>query len=132
MELVAIRSWPTAHHGGLSTADWSKGAGTVQDNVIVSHRGARYEIGRGPGFYGIWPAGAARFQPIEWWPETAEGWRTAWSRFSEIESRRAIRPVGHSPRPGPPPRPGLPAEQTAPGRGDRRALLAARLLPIRA
>jgi hypothetical protein len=130
MELVAIPSWPIAQHDGLSTADWSKGAGTVQDNVIVSHRGARYEIGRGPGFYGIWPAGAARFQPIEWWPETAEGWRAAWSRFSEIESRRAIRPVGQSSGPGQPPSPDLPADQSAPGRAGRRAIVASVLLAI--
>src|SRR5260221_966346 len=96
MELVAIPSWPIAQHDGLSTADWSKGAGTVQDNVIVSHRGARYEIGRGPGFYGIWPAGAARFQPIEWWPETAEGLRGARCQVRQIGAPAAIPPVGPS------------------------------------
>jgi hypothetical protein len=100
---------PIAQHDGLIRADFSKGARTVQENVIVSHRGVRYEIGRGPGLYGIWPAGAAGFQPIEWWPETAEGWNGAWSRFSEIESRRAIQPVGQSGGSGEPPSPDLPA-----------------------
>jgi hypothetical protein len=88
----------------------------VQENVIVSHRGAGYEIGRGPGFYGIWPSGAARFQPIEWWPETAEGWQAAWSRFTEVEPRRAIHPVGQ---------PSGPAAK----RG-RRAILASALLGV--
>src|SRR5258708_12915158 len=105
MELVAIPSWPIAQHDGLSTADWSKGAGTVQDNVIVSHRGARYEIGRGPGFYGIWPAGAARFHPIEWWPVTAEGWRAPPSRLIQVLHPPALRPTSHTPPPSPPPPP---------------------------
>jgi uncharacterized membrane protein YagU involved in acid resistance len=65
----------------------------VQENVIVSHRGARFEIGRGPGFYAIWPAGAAQWRPIEWWPETPEGWQAAWARFTDVEPRRAIHPL---------------------------------------
>ncbi len=115
---------PIAQHDGLIRADFSKGARTVQENVIVSHRGARYEIGRGPGFYGIWPAGAAGFQPIEWWPETAEGWNGAWSRFSQIESRRAIQPVGQSGGSGEPPSPDQPPGQA------RRAIVASALLAI--
>jgi hypothetical protein len=65
----------------------------VHDNVIVSHRGARFEIGRGAGFYAIWPAGAADGRPIEWWPETPDGWQAAWARFTDVEPRRAIHPV---------------------------------------
>ncbi len=68
----------------------------MQEHVIVSHRGARFEIGRGPGFYGIWPAGATQWQPIEWWPETAEGWKGAWARFTDVEPRRAIQPAGQA------------------------------------
>ena len=66
----------------------------MQEHVIISHRGARYEVGRGPGCYGIWPAGAAHLYPIEWWPETADGWRDAWSRFTDLERPRKIHPVG--------------------------------------
>src|SRR5260221_5994142 len=117
---------PIAQHDGLTRADLSKGARTVQENVIVSHRGVRYEIGRGPGFYGIWPAGAAGFQPIEWWPETAEGWNGAWSRFSEIESRRAIQTVGPNSGFWEPPNPDLPTGQA------RRAGSAVGLLAHRA
>ncbi len=65
----------------------------VHDNVIVSHRGARFEIGRGAGFYAIWPAGAAEGRPIEWWPETPDGWQAAWARFTDVEPRRAIHRV---------------------------------------
>ena len=57
----------------------------MRDDVTISYRGARYELGRGQNFYGIWPAGASRSQPAEWWPHTPEGWYGAWSRFTAIE-----------------------------------------------
>ena len=74
--------------------------------VTISHRGARYEIGRGDHFYGIWTAGAAQLatQPFEWWPDTREGWSGAWQRFTAIEApgtiaavrRPALLPVGNA------------------------------------
>jgi len=70
----------------------------VHDNVIVSHRGARFEIGRGPGYYAIWQAGAAQWRPIEWWPETPDGWKAAWARFTDVEPRRAIHSVNQTVR----------------------------------
>jgi hypothetical protein len=66
----------------------------VFDNVTITHRGARYEIGRGRDFYGIWAAGTTRSNPMERWPETPEGWSAAWSRFTEIEAPGTIVPVG--------------------------------------
>jgi hypothetical protein len=69
----------------------------VGDNVVISHRGAAYEIGRGRGFYGIWPAGAPRSQPAEWWPATPAGWSGAWSRFTRLEAPAAIVPVTAAP-----------------------------------
>ena len=74
----------------------------MHDEVIISHRGARYEIGRGAGFYGIWPAGGAQPSPLEWWPENAAGWQSAWSRFTDIEVRRTIVPVGQPAGPASP------------------------------
>jgi hypothetical protein len=72
----------------------------VRDNVSISHRGANYEIGRGPGFYGIWAAGSGvgtpRPQPYQWWPETPEGWSGAWARFTAIEAPGTIAGVGKS------------------------------------
>ena len=62
-------------------------------NETVLYRGARFELGRGPGFYGIWPAGAPRPPSIEWWPETPEGWQGAWSRFTELETPAAFAAV---------------------------------------
>ena len=64
------------------------------DNVTITYRGATYEIGRGWGFYGIWPAGGPRSRPLERWPETPEGWTAAWTRFVSIEAPDTIVPVG--------------------------------------
>jgi hypothetical protein len=78
----------------------------VREKVTISHRGSRYEIGRGNRFYGIWTGGAAQAgsQPFEWWPDTREGWSGAWQRFTAIEapgtiaavSRPALLPVGNA------------------------------------
>ena len=64
------------------------------DKVTITYRGAKYEIGRGRDFYGIWMTGGPRSQPLEWWPETPEGWSAAWTRFASIEAPGAIVPVG--------------------------------------
>ena len=64
------------------------------DKVTITYRGAKYEIGRGRDFYGIWMTGAPRSQPLEWWPETPEGWSAAWTRFASIEAPGAMVPVG--------------------------------------
>jgi hypothetical protein len=100
----------------------------VREDVTISYRGAGYEIGRGPSFYGIWAAGAPRSQPAEWWPETPQGWSAAWSRFVQIEAPGTIVAVG---RPGAAARrPGGPTVRAAdPVRGGSiRALLPAALL----
>ncbi len=73
-------------------------AWTVFDKVTITYRGAKYEVGRGRDFYGIWMTGAPRSQPLDRWPETAEGWSAAWTRFASIEAPGAIVPVGrHTP-----------------------------------
>jgi hypothetical protein len=66
----------------------------VRDNVTIAYRGAKYELGRGSTFFGIWAAGASRSEPLQWWPDTPEGWAAAWSRFTEIETPGTIVPVG--------------------------------------
>jgi len=66
----------------------------VFDRVTITYRGAKYEIGRGRDFYGIWTAGAPRSQPLEQWPETSEGWSAAWAKFASIETPDAVVPVG--------------------------------------
>jgi len=102
----------------------------VGEKVTIWYRGASYALGRGKGFYGIWPAGAPQAQPFEWWPETPEGWYGAWSRFAGIEAPGTIVPVG--PRAAPVPgaaQVGGPVPAAAPISG-MRALLAAVLLAV--
>ncbi len=64
------------------------------DKVTITYRGAKYEVGRGRDFYGIWTVGGSRSQPLQWWPETSEGWSAAWTKFTQIEAPGAITPVG--------------------------------------
>src|SRR5579859_966565 len=66
----------------------------VLDRVTIAYRGARYEIGRGRDYFGLWTVDAPRSQPLEWWPETQEGWSSAWARFSALETPGTITPAG--------------------------------------
>jgi hypothetical protein len=68
----------------------------VQESVTISHRGSRYEIGSGRGFYAIWLQ--ADHSKVEMWPQTPDGWHSAWSRFVAIEAPGSIVAVS----PGPP------------------------------
>jgi hypothetical protein len=86
----------------------------VREYVAILYRGANYELGRGVRFYGIWPAGRPQPQPIEWWPESPEGWAGAWARFTRVEPG-AITPVG--PGAGQVPPPPAPPPWNAPGPG---------------
>jgi hypothetical protein len=65
----------------------------VPDKAVISHRGEKYEIGRGKRFYGIWVVGAPYEAPVDRWPENRDGWHQAWSRFASIEAPGAITPV---------------------------------------
>ena len=71
----------------------------MPDKVTISHRGARYEIGRGKRYYGIWVVDAPESDPIDRWPETREGWAQAWARFVSIETPQSIAAVEQQ-RPG--------------------------------
>jgi hypothetical protein len=76
----------------------------VFDRVTIAYRGAKYEIGRGHGFYGVWVTGAPRSEPLDRWSETPEGWSAAWTRFASIEAPDTIVPVGRrTPQVGPSP-----------------------------
>jgi len=66
----------------------------VPEKAVISHRGEKYEIGRGRRFYGIWVIGAPYEAPVDRWPENHDGWRQAWSRFTVIEVPGTIAAVG--------------------------------------
>ena len=87
----------------------------MPENETTLYRGQNFEIGHGPGFYGIWPAGAPRPPSIEWWPDTPEGWNGAWTRFTRLEG----------PAPAAPGAPGALAGQDTPGSAGRRLAAAA-------
>jgi hypothetical protein len=65
-------------------------AGAVPEKAMISHRGEKYEIGRGKRFYGIWAVGAPHETPIDRWPESRDGWEQAWTRFAAIETPGTI------------------------------------------
>jgi hypothetical protein len=62
----------------------------VQGGVTIWYRGARYQLGRGQHGYAIWAAGGPPAQPLEWWPETRDGWAAAWARFNAAEVPASI------------------------------------------
>jgi len=65
----------------------------VPEKVTISHRGARYEIGRGKRFFGIWAIGALESDPVDRWPENRDGWEQAWTRFIALETPDTITAV---------------------------------------
>ena len=71
----------------------------MRENVTISYRGKGFEIGRGEHFYGIWRLGAPQSEPVEWWPDSPEGWSGAWSRFTSVEAPGSIVPVGQEAAP---------------------------------
>ena len=87
------------------------------DKVMITYRGSRYEVGRARDFYGIWMVGGSRSQPLQWWPETSEGWSAAWARFTEIEAPGTIVPVGRRT----PPVPQVPLQSGEAGLGSAEA-----------
>jgi hypothetical protein len=68
-------------------------AATVPEKAVISHRGEKYEIGRGKRFYGIWVVGAPYDAPVDRWPENRDGWQQAWARFAAIEAPGTIAAV---------------------------------------
>ena len=66
------------------------------DKVTIAYRGGTYEIGRGRDYFGIWTVEGSRSQPLEWWPETQEGWSAAWTRFAVLEAPDSITSVGRT------------------------------------
>ncbi|HUJ04892.1 MAG TPA: hypothetical protein VLX31_02155 [Streptosporangiaceae bacterium] len=103
----------------------------MSEDVTISHRGASYQLGRGPRFYGIWPAGSTDSPPLEWWPETDDGWSAAWLRFSQLEVPGAVTHVGAAPAAGFAPAATFgTAAASRPGRPAAGAIVAAALLGV--
>jgi hypothetical protein len=73
-------------------------AGTVPEKAVISHRGEKYEIGRGKRFYGIWAVGEPSDAPVDRWPENRDGWQQAWARFAAMEEPGTIQAVARKRR----------------------------------
>jgi hypothetical protein len=58
----------------------------VAQDVTIWYRGAKYQLGRGPGGYRM----SAPDGYLAEWPETPEGWAAAWARFTMAEEPASI------------------------------------------
>lgn len=65
----------------------------MPEKAVISHRGEKYEIGRGKRFYGIWVIGAPYEAPVDRWPENRDGWHQAWARFIALDVPGTIKAV---------------------------------------
>lgn len=74
--------------GAPGTATAAPGFATGSANITFSHTGARYLLGYGADFFGIWDRQAPG-PPVERFPRNDEGWRSVWRRYSEIEPNHA-------------------------------------------
>jgi hypothetical protein len=84
-------SVPTSVPPVASTPPASTGLPSGAPSVQYTHSGFRYVLGYGADSFGIWdrqsPGG-----PVETFPRTDEGWRSAWIRFVGLEPNH--QPVG--------------------------------------
>ena len=56
-----------------------------ESKIEFTHTGSRYLLGYGVDYFGIWDRNAPQ-QPTERFPRNDEGWASAWSRYSAIET----------------------------------------------
>ena len=82
--------WQQAWHryaalepGNVEVARAGSYAGTGQA-MQYTHSGQRFLLGYGADFFGIWDRGNLS-QPVQRYPRTDEGWRTAWQQFATWE-----------------------------------------------
>lgn len=57
---------------------------TDPPGATISYRGARFLLGYDAAVFGIWDR-TGGFEPVQTWPKTDEGWRQAWTQFSQWE-----------------------------------------------
>jgi hypothetical protein len=54
------------------------------DALQYTHSGGRYLLGYGEGYVGIWERAGGQ-APVERYPRTPDGWRSAWRRYVALE-----------------------------------------------
>lgn len=76
-------------------------AGSASDATVrYSHSGYRYVLGYDADRFGIWDRQSPT-TPMESFPRTDEGWRSAWLRFVALEPKHVEVPQGGTPEPAP-------------------------------
>ena len=78
--------------GNVEVARAGSYAGTGQA-MQYTHSGQRFLLGYGADFFGIWDR-ANLSQPVQRYPRTDEGWRTAWQQFATWEPRSSEVGIG--------------------------------------
>jgi hypothetical protein len=66
---------------------------TDDEALQFTHSGARYLLGYGRDFFGIWDRQGGR-GPVSRYPRTDDGWRSAWLSFSAWEPQSAEVGIG--------------------------------------
>jgi hypothetical protein len=78
--------------GNVEVARAGSYAGTGQA-MQYTHSGQRFLLGYGADFFGIWDRGNLS-QPVQRYPRTDEGWRTAWQQFATWEPQSSEVGIG--------------------------------------
>jgi hypothetical protein len=82
----SFESAPASSAPAASTAASTAAAPAATDTKIeFTHTGARYLLGYGGEFFGIWDRNSPN-QPIERFPRNDQGWAAAWQRYVVIET----------------------------------------------
>jgi hypothetical protein len=75
---------PSAEPASSASAATSATAGSSSDPAQYTHSGFRYVLGYVADSFGIWDRQAPG-APVERFPRTDDGWRSAWIRFVDLE-----------------------------------------------
>jgi hypothetical protein len=92
-DLTAARSDVPSGSEAASPAGPQSSAQVGEDALQFSHSGARYLLGYGTDYFGIWdrqmPGG-----PVQRFARTDEGWRQAWITYSALEPNSMAVSIG--------------------------------------
>ena len=84
-EPAKVPTGAPASGGTVGTSTTGTTTATAEaPTVQYTHSGFRYVLGYGPDNFGIWDRQSPG-SPMETFPRTDEGWRSAWVRFAGLE-----------------------------------------------
>jgi hypothetical protein len=76
---------PVAAEPAVAEPEPAQAAPAAETKTEFTHTGSRYLLGYGADYFGIWDRNAPQ-QPIERFPRNDEGWASAWTRYTSIET----------------------------------------------